>query len=115
MAGFFVPVVAFVIYYVGLLINGYFLFFTIVLDMKTLFSGIIVPILSTGTIVAFGGVLGGHFRPYPAVDVPKNVLAKLEQLIPRKCPNCGAVIYSSALHCSECGTELPEIIFSPKK
>ena len=115
VTGFFVPIVAFVIYYIGLMVNGYFLFITIALDMKTLFSELIVPILSIGFLVGFGGLIGGHFRPVPDVEVSKEVLQRLEKLIPRKCPNCGAVIHSSALYCSECGTELPELIFSVKR
>ena len=115
LTGFYVPVIAFLIYYVVIVVNGYLLFITITPDMRTVFSDIIVPILSMGFIAGLGGSVGGHFRPIPDVDIPKENLHKLEQLIPRKCPKCGAEIYSSALYCSECGAELPEIVFSTKK
>ena len=115
VAGFYIPVMGYIIYYIILTINGYILFVNITPDMATTFKYIVVPILANGIFAGVGGIIGGKFRPMPAIDLSSDVIHSLEQLLPRKCPSCGAELYSSARFCSNCGAELPPIVFTMGK
>jgi len=109
IAGFYMCIAGFVIYYLILATDRILLFITITYTMQYLFTNIIAPLITNGLFSALGGLIGGMIRPPPSIEIPTTVYKKLETLLPIKCPNCGTEIYSSARYCSNCGSELPEV------